>query len=415
MSERSPTRGACLIGLLAFSAAACAEPAEEAAWTVRDSADVRVVENVRPAWMPETAWRVAEMPSLEIGVEDGEEPYVFFRVSDALRLPDGRIVVGNSGTGELRFFDPTGRFLYRAGGHGQGPGEFGEFSSIRIWGARRDVIVATDGFNNRVNFFRSTGEFVSSVRIEPIPSRTSPAIIDGFADGTWLAVGGLGPLAGAPGQIIGGSLEYSRYNPDGRPADTLFELADPRRYVHSYGGVTHYPYLPFPARPSVAAGDYWLFVGDGTTHEIERRRLDGELNSLYRWPEGQRRRAADFYDRYREADIESTREERRPLIIHYYEQDLPLPEYLPAHQGLFVDDEGYLWVERYRLPWKSQPSWEIFDPDGRWLGDIQTPERFRIFQIGRDFLLGRHRDELGVERIRVYELVRPSPPGDGRD
>ncbi len=175
--------------------------------------------------------------------------------------------------------------------------------------------------------------------------------------------------------------------------------------------MTHYPYLPFPAQPSVAAGDFWLFVGDGRTHEIERRRLDGELNSVYRWPEAERRRSADFFDRYREADIESTSEERRPLIVHYYEQDLPLPEYLPAYQDLFVDDEGYLWVARYRLPWEERPQWEIFDPDGRWLGDIETPARLRIFQIGRDFLLGRNRDDLGVERIRLYDLVRPSPPG----
>jgi hypothetical protein len=51
----------------------------------------------------------------------------------------------------------------------------------------------------------------------------------------------------------------------------------------------------------------------------------------------------------------------------------------------------------------------VFDPDGRWLGGVETPVAYRIYQIGADFLLGRHRDDLGVERIRLYELIKPAP------
>jgi hypothetical protein len=393
---------------LACAAAACAGPGEPAAWSVSDSGEVRVVENFRPAWEVGGTWRIAEQPTVEIGVEEGEDPYVLYYVTGALRLNDGRIVVANAGSGELRFYDPAGRFLYSAGRHGQGPGEFGDFAPTRLFSGRRNLLIAMDDVgNNRVNFFAPTGEFLRSVRIEPIPGRSPASIIGAFADGTWLAAGATGSLGGAPGQIIQGSLEYSRYNADGRPADTLFELEQPARYVHSYGGITHYPYLPLQTRPSVAPGALWLYVGDGQSHEIERRRLDGTLNSVFRWPEGRRQRSAAVYDRYREADVESTREERRPLIVHYYQEELPLPEYVPAFQSLFADDEGYLWVERYRLPWEDEPQWEIFDPDGRWLGRLATPRRFRPYQIGRDFILGRHRDDLGVERIRLYSLLKP--------
>jgi hypothetical protein len=34
------------------------------------------------------------------------------------------------------------------------------------------------------------------------------------------------------------------------------------------------------------------------------------------------------------------------------------------------------------------------------------PEGVRVFQIGTDYLLGRWRDELEVERVRAYELVK---------
>ncbi len=382
------------------------EPAET--WMVSDSAGVRVVENSRPAWGAGEAWQVAVEPVLEIGVEEGDEPYELYRVLDALRLEDGRIVVSNTGSGELRFFDHDGTHLWNAGRHGQGPGEFGEFSSMRLWAGPRGTIVATDNANARVNTFSSNGEFLRSARIEPVPGGSPPNILDGFGDGTWLGVRGAGVLSGAAGEVIRGSRLYFRYNSRGQPAESLVEVQAPPRYVHNYGDVTHFPFIPFAAEASVAAGQLWLFVGDGYAHQIERRRLDGTLNSYIRWPENGRRRSAEVYDRYREESLEDARDQvQRSLYAHYYELDLPIPEYLPAYQRLLVDDEGNLWVENYRLPWGTQPRWEVFDPDGRWLGTVETPEGVRPYQIGRDFLLGRHRDDLGVERIRVYDLTKP--------
>jgi hypothetical protein len=397
-----------LAGTTACTAGCGGEPGPADAWTVRDSAGLRVVENLQPAWTPGVAWRVADEPGLEIGVEEGEEPYQLYRVLDALRLDDGRIVISNAGTGELRFFDPEGTHLWNAGRHGQGPGEFGEFSSTRLWAGPRGTLVVSDNGNNRVNVFRTTGEFLRSARIEAAPGGMPPNILDGFGDGTWLAVRGSGPLVGAPGAIIQGSRLYFRYNSDGRPADSLVEIQAPPRYVHNYGDHTHYPYIPLTPRVSVAAGDWWLFVGDGYNHQIERRRLNGTLNSYIRWRETDRRRTEEVYDRYKQESLDDAQDQvQRRLYAHYYGLELPIPEYLPAYQGLLVDDEAYLWVERYRLPWERRPHWDVFDPDGRWLGTVETPVGLRPFQIGPDFLLGRHRDDMGVERIRLYDLTKP--------
>ena len=45
-------------------------------------------------------------------------------VIDALVLSDGRIVVANQGTYELRVFNPSGIHFDTWGGEGEGPGEF---------------------------------------------------------------------------------------------------------------------------------------------------------------------------------------------------------------------------------------------------------------------------------------------------
>jgi hypothetical protein len=41
------------------------------------------------------------------------------------------------------------------------------------------------------------------------------------------------------------------------------------------------------------------------------------------------------------------------------------------------------------------------------LGDVTTPADFRITQIGDDFMLGVWRDDLDVEHVRMYELLKP--------
>jgi len=63
-------------------------------------------------------------------------------------------------------------------------------------------------------------------------------------------------------------------------------------------------------------------------------------------------------------------------------------------------------VEEYRRPGNDQPRWKIFDRDGVYLGVVETPPRFRICEVGSDYLLGRWRDDLDVEHVRMYQLVK---------
>ncbi|MYH22259.1 MAG: hypothetical protein F4130_08275 [Acidobacteria bacterium] len=74
----------------------------------RDSAGIRIVENVRPADDSRLPWRVGQKPSVSIGAVVGDEAYLLHQVSDAVVLPDGTIVVANAGTNELRVFNGSG-------------------------------------------------------------------------------------------------------------------------------------------------------------------------------------------------------------------------------------------------------------------------------------------------------------------
>ena len=85
---------------------------------------------------------------------------------------------------------------------------------------------------------------------------------------------------------------------------------------------------------------------------------------------------------------------------------MPFPEQFPAYGSLAVDAAGNLWVEEYQRPGDERPRWTVFDSSGRMLGVVEMPERFTIYQIGGTFVLGRWTDEMDVEHVRLYGLLK---------
>ena len=81
-----------------------------AATVTRDSAGIRIIENAKP---PEGSrvWQVPPGPAVTIGDREGEDPYMLYQVWDAMKLADGRIVVANSGDGQLRVSDASGTHM----------------------------------------------------------------------------------------------------------------------------------------------------------------------------------------------------------------------------------------------------------------------------------------------------------------
>ena len=117
----------------AIALAACADGPATSAFTERDSLGIRILESHEREWTEGRRWRVSPEPAVEIGLAEGPEEYQLHRVYSAMRLDDGEILVTNSGSGELRFYDAEGRFVKSAGRHGGGPGEFNERTSMRAW------------------------------------------------------------------------------------------------------------------------------------------------------------------------------------------------------------------------------------------------------------------------------------------
>jgi len=136
MASSFPLRAAVL-AVPVLTAIACAGDSapSESTTTIRDSTGITIVENSAPKWTETDAWTLGPTPTLRIGGLDGAPEYELFRVAGARRLDDGRIVIANSGTHELRFYDADGTYLQSVGREGDGPGEFRRLRLITAYGS----------------------------------------------------------------------------------------------------------------------------------------------------------------------------------------------------------------------------------------------------------------------------------------
>ena len=85
---------------------------------------------------------------------------------------------------------------------------------------------------------------------------------------------------------------------------------------------------------------------------------------------------------------------------------MPIPETFPAYRSFIVNDDGSLSVENYTHP-SEQASWAVFRDDGRYLGVVETPMGAQVRHIGDDFVLVIWEDELEVQQVQMYELIKP--------
>lgn len=390
-------------------AAACSPSNEHAGVTRRDSLGIEIVESNEPLWQDGQAWSLSPAPEFQIGTMDGPEDQQLYRVYSALRLSKDRMLIANSGSGELRFYGPDGTLLKSSGGTGAGPGEFGQLASMRTWLDHRGFLISYDGGNERVNVFDSTGTFVRTVHFEQTPEAPRAFLYGTLDNGTWLgaAPAGGGRLSGKPGDIIESEFLYVMYSDSGRYLEELFRLPGRTRYIHSHGGHMRFPYVPLLAERIVVPARSSVYVIAGQQAEIQVWDAGGGMRSLWRWRAQLQRSLSNVWDRYKRESLERIDDPNdRRFYATYYEEDLPLPELTPAASELKVDRQGFVWIERYKMPWDEGNPWDVFAPTGEWLGWVDLPPGLRVFDIGEDYVLGRTLDDLGVERVQVWTLRR---------
>jgi len=370
----------------------------DASSTRRDSAGIAIVESSRAAWDSTDAWTVDTTPKLSIGVVEGDSAYMLNRVAGATRLPDGRVVIGDGGSSQLRFFDSTGAFIEAVGRKGQGPGEFQYLRGLERCGA--DSVFAFD-LNWQMKVFTSAGKLGRELEVRE-PGSTTPPYRLACSPAGVLVISLWGERTRAP--TIGFYRSMSKVlvlDAEGRETANLGEHLASERIVTQTGSGPH----PFGRQTSSAAGENMVYLGDGERFEIRRYSRDGKLERIQRAPPEDLTIGPSVLEPYRAAELAAATERNRATIERRL-AEMPMPEGLPAFTRLRVDVDGNLWAQRVRPSGGVRERWGVFSEDGSFLGHVELPNRFALLEIGDDYVLGVTKDDEAVEVVRVHPLVR---------
>lgn len=356
-------------------------------------------------------WSATEL-SLEIG-GTGQPGHDLDRVRGVHRLGDGRIVVANGGSSELRFFDGTGKFLSASGRQGNGPGEFASLSAIqRLAG---DTIAALDIQLQRFTLFAPSGEFVRTVTVTARTERSYTGAIAVLADGRVL--GEKHPMEDyreTDGPVRRTPFAYGIIAPGSTHFDTIAVVPGPEMYpgIGSEGGQS-FPSLfsvQFGRESVVATDGSVIYVGTNEPEGVAVYRADGTRTGTIRMvtppepvtEEQRNQHVKETLARFEQARVsEQVKAEWRKNA-----EKLRFAGVFPDYERLLVGTDGTLWQEQPRRHEDEGRRFVVYDASGAAVGRVNCPDRFRPWQVGPDEIVGVWRDPDEVQRVRVYRVRR---------
>lgn len=399
MASMSCRKDVHLSALMAplLALAACGSGVGESRSVSRDSAGIRIVENDAPAWKADYAWSIASNPAIRIGAADGPASQQLFRVRYPRRRSDGSIILLNAGNSEARIYDTNGDFIRLIGRAGSGPGEFR--SPIRLWLGVDDTVFIAD--LDRLSVFDSAGSFIRSHAFGlAFPEAR-------LNDGSYFRT------AYAPG-VDGAQLGQSRPDyvlvrmaSDGTIADTITRIAGAEFYRRSPDGQQIFNYrAPLGAERLLVPHNDRIYTGDGKTWEVHVLASSGELERILRRSGDARPVSAEAIRAFEAQMLESMRTDEQRVALQQLFREWTYPEMQPVYDRLLVDGADNVWLRNFQLPAVDSSQWTLFDAAGIWLGEVTLPSALAVEEIGDDYVLGVRTDELGVESVELYTLVK---------
>jgi hypothetical protein len=213
-----------------------------------------------------------------------------------------------------------------------------------------------------------------------------------------------------PSGVFRGASGLLRAGKDLAHVDTLLFFGDVEQIALKA------PFGSFPVRAplaretSVAHGGTPPRICVGTQRERQVQCFGpGESSVIVRWSGEPRPVRKEELAAWREAVLEQLGEKLAEDQLRPILQQVSGPAQRPPYSDIRLDESGNLWV---RLgPTREGPrSWvdhNVFDAKGALLGTLPLPP-IRVLEIGEDHILGVYEDELEVEYLHLYSLVKPT-------
>ncbi len=341
-------------------------------------------------WTDAERWTVEE--DLRIGSAMSEGPDLFAGLTGMVVTADGAIHVLDRQAKELKRFSAAGEHEWTAGGEGGGPGEFRDPIGLALGPAGRLWIA--DAGNARYATYAPTGEAGEDYR----------RALGGYSL-PWS--GGFDAEGRFHEQTVSFSPEGTRHGVIRMdtllvPTDTFwYPEYDAEQFIHTSengrigAGV---PYAPYQRREWDRRGYMW--VGVNYEYAITQLTMSGDTVMVVRKPAGER--------------VSVTAEEEREAVegldwfVRQGGRVEPgrIPSVKPVYSSFTVSPAGRLWVRLTPRPEEEGARYDVFGPDGRYLGEVRAPSvlRYPAFADGRIHTIAA--DSLGVQNVVRWRVGR---------
>ena len=339
---------------------------------------------------------------LTFGSLEGDDPNLIFGDIRGIQAgSDGTIYVLDFQATEVRAYDPDGQYLRTIARRGEGPGEITEANGIILSGDTllwiqdhgKWTIIGVDPAGEEVHRF-----------IKPVMSYTY--IWNGVFDnrgrywkGTSHSDDGF-TYPPPPGLSSRTNRRYYKsYDLSSAAVDSVY-LGESSGRSYTYEDSNGlWQYLPLRFEPSEMivfnpSGGFWR--ANSASYRIARTGEGGDTLVVIE----ARLPVQPVTDEDRSEYVENTLENRPGIRREAEEVAALMPDVKPILAGMFVDDEGRLWVERV-TPSDAPAFYDRYSGDGDYLGSIRLgfkPARGR-FWVQHGNIYTWVTDEMGVPYI----------------
>jgi hypothetical protein len=245
--------------------------------------------------------------------------------------------------------------------------------------------------------------------------------LHGRADGGWIFVGStLTSAMSVPGDRGRDRAVVARFTAAGEYVGVVAETLGMERYVHPHrpgvmGGSGPTPLSP---RARYALHGDLIYVAETLTPVIRVFDVGGTSVREIRWDVPAGPSADETFATVVDAVLDTVTDTPSGVVEERLLAGAPAA--IPVFWDFMVDDLGFIWIQDFdpshhaaargadvgvRRPQGDGP-WRVLDPDGVEVGVVDVPAGLGLYQITADAGVGIHRDELGVETVRVHRLVR---------
>lgn len=355
-------------------------------------------------------WQVDPTPAVVIGEPVDDTRHLLGEIFGATRLPDGGILVGDRQDNALHFFGPDGAHRRSIGRQGSGPGEY--VYPAALWRCGDQVLVY-DIDGHLTSVLSLDGTKVRDFRFgagAQLPGSSTPYRSVCNAGGRFAHYGWENLRAGPPAEdVFRPRVPFWLTAADSGVVAVLDSFPGAERVVSRNprtGVMVGTEPRRFGRHTAIALASDRLYVGTGDESFVLAIDLASLTTDTIRLPFLLRPLTPEMIEIEKAVQLAlAPPDQHRELEARFANH--PFPETVPPYAALLVDAEDLLWVQEYPLANSPGVRWLVVNKTGQVLAEATLPSHLEVFEIGRDYILGRYIDPAeSIPQVRVYPLRR---------